>query len=508
MRINRWLLFVILLAAGGAAVGMEALAWRAPSQGGSRAGDILTVSLEQKGSAMFTAPVDLTPWAGKVLKATIRSKGTDVRAADKAWLGYKFMFHFRDGQGGAEEWPGASAREGSWDWTETVVRADLQDKKPGTGTLSLGLQDTSGTVSFDLSSLRFEAEEPLFVPDTDETKCVYTDRVRKMPRLRGVMSPGGPIKEDDLKTLGSWGANLLRYQIVRDWHARNNNQDRDEYLRWVDSKITHLLDDVLPWANAAGVNVLVDLHVPPGGRDLSGDMNMFYEQRHADTFLMAWTNIATRCAGRKGICGYDLINEPCQRRPALPGCDFLTLQERAAKRVREIDPDTPIVVESNGWDSPREFRFMRIFRMKDVIYQAHMYEPGTYTHQGVHGTGENWKRVPYPSDKLGPANLRDALQAVRDFQQRHDAVIYIGEFSAITWAEGAERYLADCIAIFEEYGWHWSYHAFREWDGWSVEHAWTGRGRKTAPSADNPRKRALLNGFRNRSTDALPATSH
>ena len=88
------------------------------------------------------------------------------------------------------------------------------------------------------------------------------------------------------------------------------------------------------------------------------------------------------------------------------------------------------------------------------------------------------------------------LQAVRDFQQRHDAVIYIGEFSAIIWAEGAERYLADCIAIFEEYGWHWSYHAFREWDGWSVEHAWTGHGRKTAPSADNPRKHALLNGFR------------
>jgi len=28
----------------------------------------------------------------------------------------------------------------------------------------------------------------------------------------------------------------------------------------------------------------------------------------------------------------------------------------------------------------------------------------------------------------------------------------------------------DCINLFEEFGWDWSYHAFREWNGWSVEH--------------------------------------
>jgi hypothetical protein len=50
--------------------------------------------------------------------------------------------------------------------------------------------------------------------------------------------------------------------------------------------------------------------------------------------------------------------------------------------------------------------------------------------------------------------------------------IYIGEFSAIRWApEGsAARYLSDLIEIFEAHGWDWSYHAFREWSGWTVEH--------------------------------------
>ncbi len=65
----------------------------------------------------------------------------------------------------------------------------------------------------------------------------------------------------------------------------------------------------------------------------------------------------------------------------------------------------------------------------------------------------------------------------------------------MAWASGAEEYLRDCIGIFEEYGWDWTYHAFREWPGWSVEHEGTCHA-DLHPSADNPRMRALLKGLR------------
>ena len=65
----------------------------------------------------------------------------------------------------------------------------------------------------------------------------------------------------------------------------------------------------------------------------------------------------------------------------------------------------------------------------------------------------------------------------------------------MVWAPGAENYLRDAISLFEEYGWDWSYHAFREWAGWSVEHE-SPDGKSIRPSADNPRKRALLEGFK------------
>ena len=70
--------------------------------------------------------------------------------------------------------------------------------------------------------------------------------------------------------------------------------------------------------------------------------------------------------------------------------------------------------------------------------------------------------------------------------------------SAIAWAPGADQYLRDCISLFEEYGWDWTYHAFREWGPWSVEHETATPGRPSVPAADTPRKRALLEGLRRR----------
>lgn len=472
-----------------------ALTWQAP-HGGSRTGDVVTVSLPERGAAMFSAELDLSDWEGKVLKATIRSRGERVSEPPQPWLGYKFMLHYCDSMTGRKEWPGAPSKVGTWDWTETTFRADLRGVRPEKGArLSLGLQDASGTVSFDLSSLTLEEVQPLFPFDEGNEPCEYSPELKSQSPRRGVMLPSGPCREDDFRTLREWGATLARYQMVRGWGRRNANQDVDEYLAWVDSKVDHLLDEVLPWAEKYGISIVVDLHVAPGGRDESGDMNMFYDVRYAEAFLEAWRRIARRCVGRKGIWGYDLINEPCQNRPAAEGCDYWTLQARAARIVREIDPQTPIILEANGWDSAKQFLFMRPLDLKDVIYQAHMYDPGNYTHQGVHAKSEkDWKRVAYPGKGLDKNTLRAALEPVLDFQRRHGAIIYIGEFSAITWAEGADAYIRDCISIFNEYGWHWTYHAFREWSGWSVEHEATG-WQKFRPASDTPRKRALLEGF-------------
>ena len=66
--------------------------------------------------------------------------------------------------------------------------------------------------------------------------------------------------------------------------------------------------------------------------------------------------------------------------------------------------------------------------------------------------------------------LRRELQPVRDFQLAYNVPIYIGD-QRDPLGSGRRALSADVTEIFEEYGWDWSYHAFREWSGWSLEHS-------------------------------------
>ena len=323
----------------------------------------------------------------------------------------------------------------------------------------------------------------------------YTPDVEAQPRLRGVMLPGRAMEEDDFETLKSWGVTLLRYQMTRNWLRVGTDRDLDDFDRWLERKLDNFDKNVLSAAERHGIKVVLDLHTPPGGRDKSRDMNMFYEEKYAEHFVTTWRRIARRFKGRAGLYGYDLINEPSQTKPAKQGMDCMGLQLAAARAVREEDPMTPIVVESNNWASPSAFRRMEPLPLTNVVYQVHMYEPTAFTHQRVLKDFPHAARYPDSEKGWNKDFLRRKLQPVRDFQLAHGAKIYVGEFSAIAWAEGADQYLADCISLFEEYGWDWSYHAFREWQGWSVEHEGPDANHM-APSADNPRKGALLKGFR------------
>ena len=440
------------------------------------------------------AKIDLAPFRGSTLGFRIRARAKDVSIPPRVYNGVKFMLNYVDGNG-LEHWHNISGVAGSFDWKELVFSAPI-NATAGTGLVKLGLQESSGEVEFDLSSLKIEQ---LFAPVNSNYKAVYTDRVKSVPPLRGVMSPTREFTEDDWKTLKEWNVNLVRAQLCRNWGKIGTERDLEEYDQWLNAKLDHYEKMFRIGYEKYGLRFVIDLHTPPGGRNENRDLAMFYEKPYADHFIEVWKRIATRFKGNPAVWGYDLVNEPVQSQPA--PYDYWNLQRMAAEAVRAIDPDTPIIIESNNWDSPSTFSYLPPLEMKDVIYQVHMYVPGNFTHQLVgNNFGEKGQvqKVAYPGLIAGVEYDREALRKVlapvRDFQQKHGARIFVGEFSAAVWAPGAEKYLADCISLFEEYGWDWTYHAYREWNGWSLEHAgdWPDEVR---PSADNPRKRVLLEGF-------------
>ncbi|MBR5838933.1 MAG: cellulase family glycosylhydrolase, partial [Victivallales bacterium] len=170
----------------------------------------------------------------------------------------------------------------------------------------------------------------------------------------------------------------------------------------------------------------------------------------------------------------------------------------------EIDSEKPIIIAANNWSSAAAFNYLKPLPLKNLIYQGHMYEPGSFTHQGV--GWENMKKILDGKQKLmgypgwfdnfyyDKKELRKILKPIRDFQLKYDARIYMGEFSAIRFAPGAAQYIQDLIEIFEEYGWDWSYHAFREWYNWSVEHDENPHNNEPAKQ-DTERKKILLKYF-------------
>jgi aryl-phospho-beta-D-glucosidase BglC (GH1 family) len=493
------------------------------------------------------------------VSAYVRYRAENVSEPLHPWNGVKVQFVYKKDSGDTI-YRNVNTPRGTYVWTNAVARVSpLRDGsvKDGVATLILGLEECTGRAEFDLSELKIEFEDVGLTPVNQDYIVHYPkeegvnaealrrgerrellsqlgekevgskgEQSKKTPNLqnsktpgsesnttsaslplcvkkplRGCMLPARATTEDDIETLHQWGATMARFQIMRRFLSVEDNQDLPEYWSWIDKRLDNLVN-VLDWAQARGMKICVDLHSFPGGlRTGDRETNMFFDEKWANAFVETWKRIATRVKGHPAIYGYDLINEPKQT--TFAPISYWEVQRRAAEAIRAIDPDTAIVVESNMAASAGTFRYLSPLAMDNVIYQIHFYGPMAFTHQGVAGNLRKQKgRIPFwpdPSKGWDRDYIRNTVKQARLFQEKHKCRIYVGEFSAVGYAPGADQWIRDAISVFEEYGWDWTYHAFREWAGWSVEHE------ADNPDAEHPdkyhrvtdsaRKRVLLEGF-------------
>jgi len=431
----------------------------------------VTVPADQgAGSNMIGLKLDVTRYQGCRLVFECLAKAQDVTKPPASYLGVKFMAHYVS-PGAGQLWRNQDNVFGTFDWKKLQFVVPLANDVTALD-LSLGLQGSSGTAWFDDLKIAVLKPPPPPRPQPPANPGPVF-KGHAVPRLRGVMSPN-EFKDEDLRVLGQeWKANVIRWQMTRRWGQAGTDRDLAEYDKWLSAELDDV-DKVLEAAKRYGIKVVVDMHSPPGGRYESRDVAIFHEKRYQDHWIALWEQIARRYKGNPVVWGYDLVNEPVQNLPPTEEGvgDYFDGQVRCATAIRAIDPDMPIFMESAEWDSPAAYREMQPVNLPHIIYQVHMYVPGEFTHQGVFVKDQ--KPVTYPGVMNGvewnKEKLRSILAPVREFQLAYNVHIYVGEFSAIRWAPGAAQYLKDCTDIFEEYGWDWTYHAYREWDGWSLEH--------------------------------------
>jgi hypothetical protein len=424
-----------------------------------------------EGSAMAVIELPVRAMRGYRVHFSARVKARDVSPKPRPWNGVKFMAPIETASG--RSWPQAELGTGTFDWQRASFSVRVPDDAQHVW-LYLGLEAVNGKAWFDDVRVSLGKALPRRMPGMANGP-VFTGH--DPPRLRGTMvSPS--IDEAGLRTLGrQWNANLIRWQLVRPGPV-SDPLDLAAYDRWLRSALARL-DAALPACERYGLMVVVDLHSPPGGRIVEGagyagsDFGLFTDPACQARFVELWRQFARRYQGQKAIWGFDLANEPVETALDDRLADWQELAERAARAVRAVDPARTIIVEPPEWGGPDGFREFGPLSVPRVVYSVHMYVPHTFTHQGVHGPS---RPQLYPGRIEGKlwdkGQLEAALQPVVDFQRAYGVQIYVGEFSAIRWAPqgSACRYLKDLIDIFEAHGWDWSYHAFREWDGWSVEH--------------------------------------
>ena len=148
----------------------------------------------------------------------------------------------------------------------------------------------------------------------DGFKAEYSPEVENYPALRGMnLVSCFKYGESDIADLAAWKANLIRWQISRNYKRPGKNRDIADYDKWIDSEIEKIRK-ISQMARKHGIRIVIEMHTPVGGVAKNNDMMMFYEPQYAEHFVEVWRKIARALKGDNTIFAYDLINEPVQTR--------------------------------------------------------------------------------------------------------------------------------------------------------------------------------------------------
>ena len=441
-------------------------------------------AIHLKDHQLISYELDPKKFTGSIIFEVVY-KGSGIKEPEKPYWGAKAMLVIeRKDKKITWSEPVKMNRHGTFDW-QLAQKIELIPEDTQKLTIRLGLENATGDYRCDQVSIYrcHKTASPI-------KQALPLNQVKKHwqgGNYRGFMS-GNDLSETAFQTLAKWNVNLLRYQMRS---GKRDISTPDKYLAWINDEIVKL-DQVLVLCKKYGIKVVIDLHSgPSGSRRNAVASNIITDPEAVLSQLKeAWKIMARHYQGNPSVYGYDILNEPQtedftqNKKSAWP-----RISTAIVKTIRAIDREMPIIIEPDL----SEVRTLHYIAAPNIIYSVHAYAPIEYTHQYVMDNKMiEWS---YPGEiqgvKWDRAQLRADLQPIRDFQLKHKVPIFVGEFSTIAWAPGREQYLADLIDIFEEFGWDWTYHAFREWSGWSLE-CTADKPMTFRPSADNPALRTVL----------------
>lgn len=338
---------------------------------------------------------------------------------------------------------------------------------------------------------------------TDENNKNAEALLRATARLRGFTLPSDAADEATFEELRQkWGANAVRLMLRPLWR----NED-DPVEGW--KKMLERLPAQMEAARKNHIFVIVAPFEPPipGFKELrASGPNMWQRYIWQNPGMLQEikqnaVDLAKLLDPYRDMAWIDLYNEPLDwdDMPSYPK-KWPEWAQACVDAVREVS-DIPLVVQVGPGGLCSGFKTFPLLKGGGIVYSPHSYLPHQYTHQGIKdikGTdlAQAFKEVskPWPGNYSGvlwnKEQLRASLEPVIQFAKVNGVRIYVGEFGVVRWAPGAADYLRDSMEIFEELGWDWTCHAFRESSIWSPEYG--DEYKPGAPISSTPTARARV----------------
>ena len=199
------------------------------------------------------------------------------------------------------------------------------------------------------------------------------------------------ITERDFVTIKSMGMEAVRIPVPYFIFG-----DREPFIGCVEE-----LDKAFNWAEAYGLQILIDLHTAPLGQNgfdnggICGVCKWAQHPEEVEFILSVLERLAKRYGNRKGLWGIEVINEPLtenmwdsmnmqERYPAFDPemaegsapVTFAFLKEfykDAYDRIREYMPEEKYVVIHDGFAIKEWKGYMQEEKYKNVVLDTHQY---------------------------------------------------------------------------------------------------------------------------------------
>ncbi|MDR2147378.1 MAG: cellulase family glycosylhydrolase [Tannerella sp.] len=181
---------------------------------------------------------------------------------------------------------------------------------------------------------------------------------------------------------------------------------------------------------------------------------------HRERYLALWDQISTRFQNYSDSLYFEILNEPNGNfTPALWNQYLI----EGLSKIREKNPDRMVLVGTADWGGIGGLSQLKLPDDPNIILTVHYYNPFNFTHQGADWTGQNLPvGVTWDSTAVQVKAIVDDMNVIKQYSEKNNVPVHIGEFGAIGNADDASRarWIGCLRTVFDENdfsGAYWEY---------------------------------------------------